>query len=165
MQRFEAHDTSTAVVPAPRTAIWDVLRSPDELVALTPLLCDITVDGDRWTWTMGGFSALGVEIAPRFTERMTFEPEHEIRFEHAPPPGAHERAGAHGVYRLGDLGPDRTELSIDITLHVELPLPRATRRAVERVMASSMARTGDVFAQRLYRRLGIDEAAGHPVST
>ncbi len=156
VHRFEARNLSTAEVPAPVESIWEILRSPDALAELTPLLDGIAVSGDRWCWQLGGFSALGVEVSPSFTERMEFVPTESIRFTHDPPTGVHERAGANGVYTLTELGPDRTRLEIDITLHVELPLPRASRRAVERIMSSTMIRTGNVFAERLYTRLGVD---------
>ena len=159
VNRFEARNVSTAEVPAPIEDIWAVLRSPETLAELTPLLDSITVSGDHWCWQMGGFSALGVEIAPSFTERMDFVEQESIRFTHEPPAGASERAGADGLYTLEAMGPDRTRLDIDITLHVELPLPRASRRAVERIMSSTMVRTGNVFAERLYARLGVDPTA------
>lgn len=159
MTRFESRNLSCADVPAPRRAIWDVLTDPQALTELTPLLEGISVDGDRWCWQLSGIRALGVEVAPSFTERMGFDEPGCITFEHAPPAGATERAGANGVYDLTELSPTDTRLRIDIALHVELPLPAMSRRAVERVMASTMDRTGDVFAQRLYRRLGIDPAA------
>ncbi len=158
VNRFEARNVSTAEVPAPIEDIWSVLRSPETLAALTPLLDSITVSGDRWCWKLGGFSALGVEIAPSFTERMEFVEHESIRFTHAPPADAEERAGADGIYTLESVAPDRTKLEIDITLHVHLPLPRASRRAVERIMSSTMVRTGNVFAERLYKRLGVDPA-------
>ena len=87
---------------------------------------------------------------------MDFVEARSITFEHRPPDGRSERAGAHGRYELHDLGEERTRLSIDITLCVELPLPRLSRRAVEKVMAATMQRTGDRFAVNLYRRLGVD---------
>lgn len=159
MNRFEARNISTADVPAPRHAIWEVLESPTALADMTPLLDDISVNGDLWCWRMSGISALGVEIAPSFTERMTFDPQSTIRFAHEPPPGTEERAGADGVYTLEAIDDTTTHLEIDITLHVLLPLPRASRRAVQRMMSATMTRTGDVFAKRLYERLDVDPAA------
>ncbi len=156
VHRFEARNISTAEVPVPVGSIWEVLRSPECLAELTPLLDDIAVAGDHWCWQLGGFSALGVEVSPSFTEHMAFEPEQSIRFRHDPPDGVHERAGADGVYTLTELAADRTKLDIDLTLHVDLPLPRASRRAVERIMSSTMVRTGNVFAKRLYERLDVD---------
>jgi hypothetical protein len=136
-----------------------VLTDPDALTEMTPMLAGITVDGDRWCWRLGGIHALGIDFAPSFTERMVFHAPSRIEFHHEPPPGARERAGADGVYELAERGPDCTHLSIDLTIHVDLPLPALSRRAVERVMTSTMARTGDVFAERLAHRLGIDPAA------
>lgn len=156
MATFTNRNRSVADVPAARSAIWAVLTDPDRLAGLTPLVKAITVDGDRWCWKMSGISALGVEVAPSFTERMTFEPQERIEFRHEPPPGATERAGADGTYTLQALGDDATRLAIDITISVELPLPRAARRAVERVMATTMDRTGAQFAENLYRELGLD---------
>lgn len=159
MTCFQTRNVSSGDVPVPRAAVWEVLTDPLCLTEMTPLLAGITVDGDRWVWQLTGIRALGVEVAPSFTEQMTFAEPSRIEFRHAPPAGVVERAGADGVYELTEVGPDRTHLSIDITLHVELPLPGLSRRAVEKVMTSSMSRTGDVFAERLYRRLGVDPAA------
>lgn len=156
---FQTRNVSSGDVPVPRSAVWEVLTDPVCLTEMTPLLDGIGVDGDRWCWQLSGIRALGVEVAPSFTEQMTFDEPSRITFRHAPPAGRTERAGADGVYELTEVAPDRTHLSIDITLHVDLPLPALSRRAVERVMKSSMARTGDVFAERLYRRLGVDPAA------
>lgn len=158
VNRFEARNVSTAEVPVAIEEIWAVLRSPETLAELTPLLDSIAVSGDHWCWQMGGFSALGVEIAPSFTERMDFIEHESIRFTHDPPAGSDERAGADGLYTLETLEPGRTRLEIDITLHVQLPLPRMSRGAVERIMSSTMVRTGNVFADRLYERLGVDPA-------
>lgn len=154
--RFEARNISITDVPVARERIWEVLESPDLLAEMTPLIDSISVDGDLWCWQLGGISALGVEIAPAFTERMTFRPHDEIRFAHEP--RGDERAGADGVYTLSDNPDGTTHLEIDITLHVELPLPRLSRRAVEGVMQASMARTGDAFGRRLYQHLGLDPA-------
>lgn len=152
---FEARNISIADVPAPRSAIWEVLRSPELLAEMTPLIDSISVDGDDWCWQLGGISALGLEVAPAFTERMTFTPETEIRFAHV---GTGERAGADGVYTLSDNADGTSHLEIDITLRVDLPLPKLSRRAVEGVMRASMKKTGDAFARRLYAHLGIDPA-------
>lgn len=156
MTCFSTRNVSEGDVPVPRSAVWEVLTDPQCLTDMTPLLAGISVDGDRWCWQLSGIRALGVEIAPSFTEQMVFDEPSRIEFRHAPPAGQAERAGADGIYELTELDPDRTHLSIDITLRVDLPLPGLSRRAVERVMASTMARTGDVFAERLYRRLGVD---------
>lgn len=165
MATFRTRNVSRGDMPAPRHAVWEVLTDPDALTDLTPLLAGISVDGDRWCWHLAGIRALGVEVAPSFTERMAFAAPERIEFRHEPPPGSSERAGADGVYDLGHGGPDLTRLSIDITIHVELPLPALSRRAVERVMASTMARTGDAFAERLARRLGVDPRAVSQEST
>lgn len=159
MTCFQTRNVSSGDMPVARSAVWEVLTDPRCLTEMTPLLAGISVDGDRWCWQLSGIKALGVEVAPSFTEHMVFEEPARITFRHTPPAGQVERAGADGVYQLTEAGPDRTHLSIDITLHVDLPLPAMSRRAVERVMASSMARTGDVFAERLYRRLGVDPAS------
>ena len=156
MTRFESRNVSEADVPSSRQAIWDVLSDPDLLARFTPLIRAIHPDGDLWCWQLSGISALGVEVAPSFSERMKLVDLERIDFRHDPPKGAQERAGADGVYTLEDLGHGVTRLFIDLTIWVDLPLPKLSRRAVERVMAETMDRTGDRFAQNLYRHLGID---------
>jgi carbon monoxide dehydrogenase subunit G len=164
MATFSHRTTSTAVVPAPRSAIWDLLSDPATLAAITPLVTGIDAHGDRWTWHLAGISALGICIAPTFTEAMTLEPMSHIGFHHEPPAGEDERAAVEGTYDLRDVA-DGTELSIDLTLSIEAPLPKLARGAVEKVIAASMARTGDRFAKNLYERLGLDPAdASVPVT-
>lgn len=152
MATFSSRNRSTAVVPAPRQAIWDVLSDPAELSRLTPLVQDIRAEGDLWRWQLAGIRALGVCVAPTFPEHMEFDEPSHIGFDHD---GA---TGAKGTYELRDAPDGATELAIDITISADLPLPKVAKRAVEKVMASSMARTGDRFARNLYRRLGLDPA-------
>ncbi|MCB0966890.1 MAG: SRPBCC family protein [Ilumatobacter sp.] len=158
MTTFTTRDVSMAVVAAPRDDVWALVSDPATLAELTPLIDSIESSGELWCWQLTGVSALGVSITPSFTERMTLDAPSSIEYEHAPPDGSRELAGAHGTYRLVELGPDSTRLEIDITLCADLPLPRFSRRAVEKVMATMMRRTGDAFAERLYERLGIDGA-------
>ena len=158
MTRFQNRNRSEADLPVDRERIWEVLTDPGCLAALTPLIRDITAEGDTWCWQLSGISALGVSVAPSFTEQMTFTPVERIEYRHAPPSGTTEKAGADGVYTLTELDADHTRLFVDLTMWVDLPLPKLSRRAVERVMAESMQRAGDRFAENLYRHLDIDPA-------
>jgi carbon monoxide dehydrogenase subunit G len=156
MTAFSSRNVSVATLPVEADRVWAVLEDPGLLAELTPLVDRIDPVGASWIWTLVGISALGVSVAPTFTEHMLVTPTSRIVFEHAPPPGATERAGADGVYELIRVGDDRTRLRIDITLWVELPLPSFLRGVVERVMATTMQRTGDGVATNLYRHLDID---------
>lgn len=155
MTRFESTNVSEADVPAPREKIWSVVTSPECLAELTPLIDRITADGDIWRWQLKSISALGTRLAPSFTEQMSFEDGRRLSYEHRSPAGTNERAGARGTYTLADLPDGGTHLAVDLTLHIELPLPGLSRRAVEQVMATTMARTGQRFADNLYAHLGI----------
>lgn len=159
MTRFSSRNYSVATVRADVDVLWAVVTNTATLADLTPLVARIEANGDRWSWTLIGVHALGVSVAPTFTERMSFEPQRRIVFEHDPPAGVHERAGADGVYELVEVDSSTTRLSIDITAWVELPLPRMARGAVEGVMATTMRRAGDAFARRLYHHLGIQPMA------
>jgi hypothetical protein len=97
---------------------------------------------------------LGTSIAPSFTEQMKFDAPKRIDFTHAPPAGRGERAGAQGWYVLDEVE-GGTHLRISLTLSVDLPLARAARPAVQRIMSSVMAHTGDRFAANLLRHLGV----------
>ena len=148
MARFTASTRSDAVVQAERAEVWKVLTDPVLLPQLTPYLSRIVVDGEHWRWEMARLPVLNVTIAPSFTERMTFEEGKRIEFTHDPPAGTTERAAAEGWYELRDT--DRgTELSIDLALAVDLPLPRAAAPAVNRVMQRVMDGMGDKFAANL----------------
>ena len=154
MATFSATNRSQAVVAADQHTIWNALTDPQLLVRLTPLLTAIEADGDCWRWHLTRITALGVGIAPVFTERMEFSPTSSIRFIHAPPPGAHEYTGVEGHYEL-EPAEHGTRLAVELTMSVELPLPRLSAPAVQRVMSLTMARTGQRFSDNLLRHLGL----------
>lgn len=153
MARFTSTTRSQAVVPAERVEVWQVLTDPRLLPKLTPYLDRILVDGDRWRWEMSRLPVLSVSVAPSFTERMDFDPQSRIDFTHEPPAGTTEKAAAEGTYTLEEVGPRETELTIDLTLTVDLPLPQVAAPAVGRVMQGVMARMGDKFAENLLDHL------------
>jgi carbon monoxide dehydrogenase subunit G len=152
--RFSATTESEAVVAADRAAIWEVLTDPVLLPRLTPLLRHVEPAGDLWRWELTKVPVLGIAVTPSFTERMSFVPTEHIEYAHEPPAGSHERTGADGWYRLSDVA-GGTHLAISLTFHVDLPLARLARPAVEQVMRTTMARTGDRFAVNLERHLGL----------
>lgn len=154
MNRFEATNHSDAVVPADREAIWAALTDPEVLPRLTPLLHHIDSDGDLWRWHLTRFTILGIGLAPRFTEKMTFDAPRRIEYTHQPPRGRSEPAGADGSYDLTEVE-GGTRLEILLTMHVDLPLARAVRPAVTRVMRSMMQHTGERFAANLLRHLQV----------
>ena len=153
---FSSRNISSSTVPAPSEAIWAVLTDPALLASLTPLVSSIEGDGDHWTWTLAGIDGLGLTVAPSFTERMEFIDERSIVFTHEPPPRSRERAAVDGVYELTPAADAATDLAIDLTLSVDLPLPRLARPAVEEIMRTTMRTTGHRFATNLYRHLGLD---------
>ncbi len=148
MARFTASTRSDAVVKADRMKVWAALTDPVLLPKLTPYLAKIVADGDHWRWEMVKLPVLNLTIAPSFTEKMTFEEGKRIEFTHDPPSGAKERAAAEGWYELSETD-EGTQLSIDLTLEVDLPLPRASAPAVNRVMKKVMDGMGDRFAANL----------------
>jgi carbon monoxide dehydrogenase subunit G len=154
--RFEVTDRSNETIAVPPEPIWEVLTDPDLLARMTPLIDGIdVVGGDHWRWHLVTIGGLGHSVTPSFTVRMDFTDLERIDFAHDPPPSAKERAGADGVYTLEPVGPDSTHLAVDMTVHVDLPLPAVSRGAVTRVMKGTMARMGDRFAHNLCRHLGV----------
>lgn len=158
MTWFSSRNVSLSTVPAEVDAIWDLITDPDMLAELTPLVTSIEADGSLWTWALAGIEGLGVKIEASFTERMTFTERSQIVFAHEPAAGSKERAAVEGVYDLEPDGNDATRLRVDLTLKVDLPLPRLSRKAVEGVMGSTMRLTGQKFAENLYEHLGLDPA-------
>jgi uncharacterized protein YndB with AHSA1/START domain len=155
VNRFTAGTSSEAVVAADRDRIWTALTDPDLLPRLTPLLRRIEADGDLWRWHLTGLSVLGVGVSPVFTERMRFTEGRRIDYSHEPPADTVERTGAEGCYALSDV-PGGTMLTIDLTLHAELPLSRLARPAVSGVMRATMQAMGDRFSANLLNHLGAD---------
>ncbi len=155
MASFTATTRSEADVDATPDAVWSVLTDPDALVRLTPLLKRIDTDHDTWVWQMQRIRALGVGIDPVFTEAMTFDEAagtRTIHFHHAPPHGVDERVGAEGTYVV-TAAADLTHLAIELTVSVELPLPKVSGPAVRSFMTQTMGRVGDRFSANLLREL------------
>jgi hypothetical protein len=88
---------------------------------------------------------------------MHFDAPERIEYTHAPPEGRVEHTGADGWYQLTEVE-GGTHLRISLTLHVDLPLAKAARPAVSRVMKAVMMRTGDRFASNLLAHLGVPAA-------
>ncbi len=157
MTSFSAQTHAEAVVLAPRAEIWAALVDPDLMARFTPFLQRITADGEHWRWELSGLNVLGLKVAPAFTERMVFDEPDRIEFRHDPPAGATEQAGVEGWYALRALDEASTELVTDLTITVELPLPRASGLAVRAAMKRVIDRMGDTFSQRLLEHLGAEE--------
>lgn len=158
MAWFSARTISATTVPVASDQIWAILTDPTALADLTPLVRSIEASGSEWLWTLNGIEALGVKLEAAFTESMQFTEGRQIVFAHDPPPGTKERAAVDGIYDLAPVDSESTDLKVDLTLSVELPLPRLSRHAVDRVISTTMRATGQQFASNLYERLGLDPA-------
>jgi len=152
MTRFTASTRSSATLKSNRKEVWSALTDPELLPKLTPYLHRIDVDGDRWTWNMAKVPILGKSIGTTFTEVMTFEEPHRIEYTHDES-RTEENAGVEGVYVLEEAG-SGCRVSIDLGVSVDLPFPKATRRAVEGTMRGVMAAMGRRFAHNLLKHLG-----------
>jgi carbon monoxide dehydrogenase subunit G len=155
---FSASTHAEAVVLAPQQAIWDALVDPTLMARFTPFLKKITADGEHWRWEMSGLDVLGLKIAPAFTELMTFAEPDRIEFRHDPAPGASEKAGVEGWYALSPAPDgDGTLLVTELEITLELPLPRASGRAVRATMRKVIDTMGDRFSQNLLDHLGAEQ--------
>jgi carbon monoxide dehydrogenase subunit G len=157
MTRFSADTRAEAVVTAPRAEIWAALTDPALVAELTPFVRRITAVGDHWRWELTGLKILGVGVAPTFTELMVLDEPQRIEFHHDPPQGESERSGVEGWYSLTEIdGGTRLVTSLEITL--DLPLPRATGRAVKAAMGGVIDQMGERFSKNLLAHLGAEEA-------
>ncbi|MCW2867739.1 MAG: Polyketide cyclase / dehydrase and lipid transport [Marmoricola sp.] len=152
MNRFSASNRSSATLQSSRADVWKALTDPELLPRLTPYLQRIDVAGDRWTWHVTRIPILGKSIGSTFTEVMTFEEPSHIEYHHDPE-RTEEQTEVEGSYDLADEG-SGCRVSIDLTVTVELPFPRAMRKPVEGTMSTVMAGMGKVFARNLLRHLG-----------
>ena len=152
MTRFHARNTSDAVLKATPEEVWAVLTDPTLLVRFTPNLRSIDVDGSTWTWHLTRIPVLSAAIEPTLTELMEFDQPRRITFRHDSA-RTHERAGVDGEYLLEPVT-GGTHVSIDLGIWVDLPLPRLSRPAVERVMNGVVAGMGFRFGQHVRRYLG-----------
>ena len=156
MAWFSSRNISLSTVPVPLEELWPLITDAETLASLTPLVRSIEDVGDHWRWTLDGIEGLGLKVEAVFTERMEFIDKRQIVFSHDPPANNRERAAVEGIYDFTPIDNDVTELKVDLTLSVELPLPRLSRMAVEPVMNATMRLTGQRFASNLYEHLGLD---------
>jgi carbon monoxide dehydrogenase subunit G len=153
MATFRARDRSLAVLRSPRSEVWAALTDADLIAKITPYVTSITVHGDRWVWRLGTIPVLGVPVAPAFTEVMALHPEERIEFTHDPA-RTDEMTSVEGTYVLADHASGGTDVSIDLQIACNLPLPGLARPAVERVMAGVVKHMGTVFSRNLLKHLG-----------
>lgn len=151
MTRFKARNESEAILKATPEQVWSILTDPGLLVRFTPNLRHIDVNGDRWTWHLMRIPVLSAAIEPSFTEVMTFEKPTRISFAHDQTQTG-ERAGVDGDYRLEPIT-GGTHVSIDLSIWIDLPLPRLARPAVERVMHGVVAGMGYRFSQNFRKHV------------
>ena len=152
MTRFTASNSSEATLKSARKDVWAALTDPELLPRLTPYLHRIDVDGDRWTWNVAKVPILGKSIGTTFTEVMTFDEPRRIGFTHDET-RTDETSGVEGEYLLEEAG-SGCHVSIDLGVTVDMPFPKATRRAVEATMRGVMAAMGRRFAHNLLKHLG-----------
>ncbi len=160
MTRFSVSTASTAIVAADRQRVWAALTDPDLIVRLTPYLSRIdavTDHGvDRWTWQLVRIPLLGSMVSPSFTEVMTFDEPSRIDFVHDPG-RTDEKAGVDGRYVLKEAR-EGTDLSIELSISVELPFPKLARPAVHTAMRAVIATMGSRFSHNLVRHLATQDA-------
>lgn len=160
MAIFSARTRASAVVLAPQQDIWDALVDPVLMARFTPFLSRITADGEHWRWEMAGLDLLGRKVSPAFTEQMSFTEPSRIEFHHDPPAGTGEKAGVEGWYDLSPAeGGDGTALVTELEITLDLPLPRASGRAVTAAMRKVVDTMGDRFSRNLLDHLGAEERA------
>ena len=153
MATFRARNRSSAVLTSSRSEVWAALTDADLMAKFTPYVTSITVDGDRWVWRMGTIPVLGISVAPMFTEVMELHPEERIEFSHDPA-RTDEMTAVEGTYVLTDHADGGTDVSIDLEIACNLPLPGLARPAVEKVMAGVVKHMGSVFSRNLLKHLG-----------
>ncbi len=155
MTAFTVSTSSTATLTAPRERVWAALTDTELLARLTPYLrrIDDTSDerGPVWTWHLMRIPVLGSVVSPSFTELMTFDEPSRIDFVHDPA-RTDEHAGVEGSYVMKESG-SGTEVSIQLTICVELPFPRLARPAVHAAMRAVVATMGYRFSHNLVRHL------------
>ncbi|MXG91426.1 SRPBCC family protein [Nocardioides flavescens] len=168
MASFTAGKHAEAVVRASQQEIWDVLRDPDLMARFTPFLQSITEtrSGEgggetvHWVWQMTGLDVPGIDLKPRFTEKMVFAEPDRIDFTHDPPTDAGakaEKASVEGWYELSpadDVEPGATNLVIDLQITVDLPVPKVAGGVVRTAMARVVDQMGDRFSANLLKHLG-----------
>jgi carbon monoxide dehydrogenase subunit G len=154
---FSATTHAEAVVLAPQQDIWDVLVDPDLVARFTPFVTRITADGDHWRWEMGGLEVLGKKLSPAFTEKMVLTEPDRIEFHHDAPAGTREKSSVEGWYDLSSVPESEgggTALVTDLTISLDLPLPKAAKGAVRAAMSRVIDTMGDKFSANLLQHLG-----------
>ena len=127
---------------------------------LTPYLSRIDATDEqgqeRWTWHLVRIPLLGSMVSPSFTEVMTLRRAVADRLR--PRPRADRREGRRRRPVRAEGGGQDTDLSIELSITVELPFPKVARPAVHAAMRAVIATMGARFSHNLVRHLSTDDA-------
>ncbi len=151
MTTFTVSTSSEEMVRSTREKVWAALTDTELIARITPYLRRIDADGDRWTWHLVRIPLLGSMVSPSFTEVLTFDEPSRIDFVHDPA-RTDEHAGVEGSYVMKESG-SGTDVSIELTICVELPFPKLARPAVQTAMRAVVATMGYRFSHNLVRHL------------
>ncbi|MFT5222092.1 MAG: hypothetical protein ACI867_000389 [Glaciecola sp.] len=120
------------------------------LAALIPSVRRCFEVQDRWRWEMKTYRALGLSVTPEFDVDAVFSNEQGVRFR----PVGEVTEGARGEGEIGltagRIGADfLTEIRIEMTVTVDLQLPRMLGSAVGRIVTREVRQVIDDLADRL----------------
>lgn len=164
LNTFHRGITASTEVPGTARQVYDVVRDPDFVARSAPFVRRITpLADDVWRWEIGGIRYPGGTFTAGFTQRMTFDPPHEIAFRHDPHagdagPGSRrghqELAGAEGLFRTtGAERADHVRLELEMRVEARVPAPRAAAAVVEGAIGAVLAVIRDRFVEALQHRM------------
>lgn len=152
LHTFSSTLHASATVDATPEQVYAVVRDPVFVEASTPFIRRVRVlADDLWQWEVAGIRYPGGTFTAALTQRMAFDPPHEVRFHHDP--DGTELAGADGAFRIAPQEEGRVRLDLEVRVHARIPAPRAAAPVVESAMGVVMGLMRDRFVRDLERRL------------
>lgn len=106
-----------------------------------------------WHWELERRKVMGYLIQPRFTVAYRADPPERLRFVHVEG-DPHDTADSHGAFELRAVDGDRTEVSVQLAVRLDVNVPSFLRGAVRELLREEMGELAEGFLDNLRAAVG-----------
>ena len=148
MTAIAAQIRRSATVPAGQERVWEELEDVSALDRLMPDVAHYQPVEHGWHWELKGRRVMGFHVQPRFTVAYEPQPPERLRFVHVEG-GPDDTADSHGVFELRPVDSERTEVTVELAVVLDLNVPSILSGAVRELLRDEVGDLAEGFLDNL----------------